>query len=86
MENVNLTGLYLALVTDFGVTSFELSSIVPTTTNKPIDIMIDFNSRFEDVEFDVEKISKIVNDNISGEVKQSIVKTKESVIHVYIEF
>ena len=86
MKNVNLTGLYLSLVAEFGVTSFELSSIVPTTTNEPIDAAIDFNSRFEEVEFDVERIQSIVNENITGDVKQATAKTKENVIHVYIEF
>jgi len=85
MKNVNLTGLYLSLVAEFGVTSFELSSIVPTTTNEPIDAMIDFNSRL-DIEFDVERIQSIVNENITGDVKHATVKTKENVIHVYIEF
>ncbi len=85
MKNVNLTGLYLSLVAEFGVTSFELSSIVPTTTNEPIDAMIDFNSRL-DIEFDVERIQSIVNENITSDVKQATVKTKENVIHVYIEF
>ncbi len=85
MKNVNLTGLYLSLVAEFGVTSFELSSIVPTTTNEPIDAMIDFNSRL-DIEFDAERIQSIVNENITGDVKQATVKTKENVIHVYIEF
>jgi len=84
MKNVNLTGLYLALVSEFGVTSFELSSIVPTTTNEPIDAMIDFNSKLD--EFDVDRIQSIVTENITGEVKQATVKTKENVIHVYIEF
>lgn len=86
MKNVNLTGLYLSLVAEFGVTSFELSSIVPTTTNEPIDVMIDFNSRLDNVEFDVEKLQSIVNDNIIGDVKQATVKIQENVIHVYIEF
>lgn len=85
MKNVNLTGLYLSLVAEFGVTSFELSSIVPTTTNEPIDAAIDFNSRLE-VEFDLERIQSIVNENITGDVKQATVKAKENVIHVYIEF
>jgi hypothetical protein len=85
MKNVNLTGLFLYLVAEFGVTSFELSSIVPTTTNEPIDAMIDFNSRL-DIEFDVERIQSIVNENITGDIKQATVKTKENVIHVYIEF
>ena len=84
MKNVNLTGLYLSLVAEFGVTSFELSSIVPTTTNEPIDAMIDFNSTSN--EFDVDRIQSIVNKNIAVEVKQATVKTKENVIHVYIEF
>lgn len=83
MKNVNLTGLYLALVSEFGVTSFELSSIVPTT-NEPIDAMIDFNSKLD--EFDVDRIQSIVTENITGEVKQATVKTKGNVIHVYIEF
>jgi hypothetical protein len=86
MKNVNLTGLYLSLVAEFGVTSFELSSIVPTTTNEPIDAMIDFNSRLDNVDFDVEKLQSIVNDNIIGDVKQATVKIQENVIHVYIEF
>ena len=84
MKNVNLTGLYLSLVAEFGVTSFELSSIIPTTTNEPIDAMIDFNSRLD--EFDIERLQTIVNDNITGNVKQATVKTIENVIHVYIEF
>jgi len=84
MKNVNLTGLFLSLVAEFGVTSFELSSIVPTTTNEPIDAMIDFNSRLD--EFDIDRIQSIVNENIAVEVKQATVKIKESVIHVYIEF
>jgi len=84
MKNVNLTGLYLSLVAEFGVTSFELSSIVPTTTNEPIDAMIDFNSNLE--VFDIDRIQSIVNENIAVEVKQATVKIKESVIHVYIEF
>ena len=83
MKNVNLTGLYLSLVAEFGVTSFELSSIIPTT-NEPIDAMIDFNSRLD--EFDIERLQTIVNDNITGDVKQATVKTIENVIHVYIEF
>jgi hypothetical protein len=86
MKNVNLTGLYLSLVAEFGVTSFELSSIVPTTTNEPIDAMIDFNSRLDNVDFDIEKLQSIVNDNIIGDVKQATVKIQENVIHVYIEF
>jgi len=86
MKNVNLTGLYLTLVAEFGVTSFELSSIVPTTKNEPIDAMIDFNSRLEGIEFDIERLQTIVNDNIIGDVKQATVKTQENVIHVYIEF
>lgn len=85
MKNVNLTGLYLSLVAEFGITSFELSSIVPTTTNEPIDAMIDFNSHLDN-EFDIERIQSIVNENITGDVKQATVKTKENVIHVYIEF
>ena len=84
MKNVNLTGLYLSLVAEFGVTSFELSSIVPTTTNEPIDAMIDFNSNLE--VFDIDRIQTIVNENIAVEVKQATVKVKENVIHVYIEF
>jgi len=85
MKNVNLTGLYLSLVAEFGVTSFDLSSITPTTTNEPIDAMIDFNSRL-DIEFDIERLQTILNDNITGDVKQATVKTKENVINVYIEF
>jgi hypothetical protein len=46
--------------------------------------MIDFNSRID--EFDVERLQTIVNDNITGDVKQATVKTIENVIHVYIEF
>jgi len=41
MKNVNLTGLFLAMVADFGVTGFAISSIVPEG-GEPIDALITF--------------------------------------------
>lgn len=84
MKNVNLTGLYLALVSEFGVIGFTLSSIVPNT-NEPIDAAIDFTSKDEEIEFDVVRIQELVNQNVT-DVKQTRIKTSENILHVYIEF
>jgi len=87
MKNVNLTGLYLALVAKFGVTGFELTSIVPqnTETKEPIDAMIDFYGG-NVVAFDLSEIGRILNENITGEIKQATASLKSDKIHIYIEF
>ncbi len=87
MKNLNLTGLYLALIAKCDVTGFEVSSIIPqgNTPKEPIDVMIDFYSRKVD-ESTLDEVNQILKDNITGEVKQAEVKTKEGIIHVYVEF
>ncbi len=84
MKNVNLIGLFLALVTNFGVTGFSLNSLIPEG-KEPIDASIDFVSGNVGV-FDLGKIDELLKENITGEVKQAVVSLKEGKIHIYIEF
>lgn len=87
MKNVNLTGLFLAMVAKFDVSGFELTSIIPQNTEvkEPIDVMIDFTCN-DITLLDINEINKIINENIAGEVKQTSVKIKGNIIHVYVEF
>lgn len=85
MKNVNLTGLFLAMVAEFGATGFALSSIVPDGGSEPIDALI----VFEDTNIhdeDLAKVNEIIYENITGEVLQAVVKLKDNKLEVYIEF
>ena len=84
MKNVNLTGLFLAMVAKFGVNSFELYSIVPYN-GEPIDALITFKGSNATLA-DIDMINEIVDENITGEVKQSKVTITIVNIQVYIEF
>ncbi len=88
MKNLNLTDLFLAMVAKFGVSGFELSSIIPKNA-EPIDAHI----RFKDatvIEEDITEINEIIYEYITGEVKQVVVKLNDGTdykeIIVYIEF
>jgi hypothetical protein len=87
MKNVNLTGLYLAMVAKFGVTGFELSSLVPQS-GEPIDMLITFNGG--DIEnldkftvlFDVDEI---IRQNMTGDLQTIRTKINEGKIQIYLE-
>lgn len=84
MKNVNLSGIFLAMVADFGARGFELSSIVPEG-GEPIDALVQFKGA--DVsKFDEAKANTILTENITGNVLQAVAKVKNDVIEVYIEF
>ena len=85
MKNLNLTGLYLALIAKYDVSGFNLSSIRKIGSNEPVDASIDFFDN-DLVEIDLELVKTLVEANIEGEVKQVAVRLKDSYIHVYIEF
>jgi hypothetical protein len=87
MKNVNLTGLYMAMVAKFGVTGFELSSLVPQG-GEPIDMLITFNGG--DIEnldnlkvlFDVDEITR---QNVTGDLQTINFKINEGRIQIYLE-
>lgn len=87
MKNVNLTGLYLAMVAKFGVTGFELSSLVPQG-GEPIDMLITFNGgSIENIDnltvlFDV---NEFINQNVTGELQTIRTKINEGKIQIYLE-
>lgn len=91
MKNVNLTGLFLALATQFGVKSFEVSCITPNGS-EPIDVLMYFKEGIVEVN-DIPKILDIVKEN-TGEVKETGVKLTDNGfsniefkgIEIYIEF
>ena len=70
MKNVNLTGLFLALASQFDCAGFNCNSLIPTG-GEPIDMMLIFNvdkNTFK--QEDIAKVNEIVYENITGEVKQ----------------
>ena len=84
MKNVNLTGLFLALVAKYGVSSFKVNSIINNKTNEPVDAIITFyNGNLTTLNLD--EAEQIVKAN-TGEVKQFTVKKHKNNIRVYIEF
>lgn len=85
MKNVNLTGLYLALIVKADVSGFNLTSIRPITSVEPIDAAIDFTCP-DTTKLNLDDITDIVKSHINGEVKQVLVKLKDETIHTYIEF
>jgi hypothetical protein len=84
MKNVNLTGLYLAMITNFGVNGFDLHSIIPEG-GEPIDALICFRGGNEKLN-DIDKINEMVSEHITGDVKQVKVDITALYIQVYIEF
>lgn len=85
MKNVNLTGIFLAMVAEFGVNHMQLDSIVPVGGDEPIDALISFKG-CDMATFDQHKADTILSDNITGKVLQAVVKAKDDSIEVYIEF
>ena len=85
MKNVNLTGLYLALMAKYGVQYFELSSIKKIGSTEPVDVMIHFNCKDTDL-ITLDDVNAILADNIKGEFKQAVAGVKDSQIQIYIEF
>jgi len=85
MKNINLTGLYLALVAQFGVSGFELSSMKKIDSTEPTDALILFKDGNAGV-FDLGKINEILKENITGDVKEAGVSLKQDKIEIYIEF
>jgi hypothetical protein len=86
MKNVNLTGLYLALIANCDVTGFELSSVRKLASVEPSDVLIDFEPR-DAAKVNIAEVEKIVKENITGDVKQVVVNLNDKKkIHVYIEF
>lgn len=83
MKNVNLTGLFLALASQFAVKSFEVSCITPNG-GEPIDALMYFKEGIVEVN-DIPKILAIVKEN-TGEVKETGVKLTDKGIEIYIEF
>lgn len=84
MKNVNLTGLFLALVAKYGVTSFKVNSIINNKTNEPVDAIITFyNGKLDTL--NLNEAEEIVKVNV-GEVKQFTVKKHKNNIRVYVEF
>lgn len=84
MKNVNLTGLFLAMVAKFSVNSFDLHSVVPEG-GEPIDALITFKGGNVGV-FDLGKVLELVKENLTDAIKESGVKIKEGNVQVYIEF
>ena len=85
MKNVNLTGLYMALIAKCGVMGFELSSVRRVVDLEPSDVMLDFYANGE-IKANPDEIKAILDANITGEVKQATVKLTEFGVHIYIEF
>lgn len=91
MKNVNLTGIFLAMVESFGVNSFNLTSIVPEG-GEPIDALITFDGGdfnwfdLEDAANKCEAVENIVKANLTGEVLQIRTSIKNSKLELYIEF
>jgi hypothetical protein len=83
MQNLNLTNLYLDMVSAFGATGFELSSLVGTDA-KPIDMLIYFNG-CDVSKYDEAKANDILKANISGEVNKAVIKVHLDKITVYVE-
>lgn len=83
MKNINLTGLYLAMVAKFGVTGFELSSLVPQG-GEPIDMLITFNGGSIG-EFDLSKIEEFVIENQTGELQTIRTKIIDGRVQIYLE-
>lgn len=86
MKNVNLTGLYLALVASCDVTGFELSGLRKIDSVEPTDALITFYPK--DVnKVDISDVNKILKENITGEVMsmQAIIDNQNN-ISIYIEF
>jgi len=84
MKNVNLTGIFLAMIAQFGVSGFELSSIIPID-KEPIDALIKFKDATVNEE-DIASINEIIYANVIGEVRQVEAKLKDGTIEIYIEF
>ena len=85
MKNVNLTGLYLALIAKYNVNGFSLHSIVKIGETEPIDAIIDFTC--PDVSIvSLDDVKLILDNNITGEVLQATPRILDDKIHIYIEF
>lgn len=92
MKNVNLTGIYLGLMSSFGVKAMEVSSIVPDG-GEPIDVLITFKGGnfgwfdLEDAADKCQAVENIAKANITGEFLSLNTKIKEnSDLELYIEF
>lgn len=83
MKNVNLTGIYLDLITKCGINGFELSSIIKTDNPNPCDMVMRFTPTLE-VKHD--DIKDIVNKHITSDVKHLSVAIKENKVEIYMEF
>ena len=84
MKNVNLTGLYLAMVSKFGVTGFELTSLVPQG-GEPIDMLITFYGGDINSLTILADVDACIRQNISGELQVIRPKINEGRIQIYLE-
>lgn len=85
MKNVNITGIFLAMIAKFGVSTFEVSSIIPKGGAEPIDVMLSFKNINITLENTASEINEIVYENITGEVKSVSTTMNHGVLHIYIE-
>lgn len=85
MKNVNLSLIFLGMIADFGARGMNVTSIVPEGGEEPIDALITFTG-CDMKSFDQHKADTIIADNITGNVLQAVVKPKEDVIELYVEF
>lgn len=86
MKNVKLSGIFLAMVAEFGTRGFEVTSIVPDYSIEPIDALITFKG-CDMTTFNLSKANDIVKENIDmRDVLQVLVNAKQDSIEVYLEF
>ena len=85
MKNVNLTGLFLALVASCDVTGFELSCLRKIDSLEPSDAQINFFYTGKK-EINVDEIKEEIVKYITSETKQISVALRNEKISVYIEF
>lgn len=86
MKNVNLTGLYMALILKCDIRGFELSGLRKIDNPEPYDMTLDFVP-MDITSVNIDEVKNIVVSNIDGEVKQvSVSIIEDSKVHIYVEF
>ena len=86
MKNVNLTGLYLALIANCDVTGFELSSLRKNDSVEPTDALITFYPK-DSNKVNISEVNKILKENVTGDVLSMDAKfNNQNNISIHIEF
>lgn len=85
MKNLNLTGLYLALIKSCDVTNFRVSCLRKFNSDEPSDAFMIFDTK-GDEEIDLKKVGVDLADNISGDIKTTNIEIRHNRLYVYVEF